>query len=117
MLSRLLEKLRSPQDWFPFGIAPFIILVVALVATGWLALSPAPKRKATLRLWTFADIHATAYKNAVPAFEAKFPGQKVDVQLVSGVAVTSRLRAALWGDLDVPDLVEVEISSAGAVKG
>jgi len=113
LLSKLLARLRAPEEWFPFGAAPFIILVLAVVSTGWLLLHPVPAKEATLRLWTFADIHATAYKNAVPAFEAKYPGQKVDVQLVSGVAVTSRLRAAMWADLDVPDLVEVEISSAG----
>ncbi|MFW6163460.1 MAG: ABC transporter substrate-binding protein, partial [Planctomycetota bacterium] len=50
---------------------------------------------------------------AAPVFEEEHPGVDVDVQLVHGVAVTSRLRAAFWADLDVPDLVEVEISSAG----
>ena len=112
-ISKLREAARSATDSFPFGLAPFIIFAVGLTATGWLALHPVPKHTATLRLWTFADIHATAYQKAVPSFEAKHPGEKVDVQLVSGVAVTSRLRAAFWADLDVPDLVEVEISSAG----
>ena len=36
------------------------------------------------------------------------------MQLVHGDAVNSRLRAAFWADLDVPDLVEVEISRAGS---
>jgi len=44
----------------------------------------------------------------------KHPGTQLDIQLVHGDAVTSRLRAAFWADLDVPDLVEVEINSAGA---
>jgi len=100
-------------EGFPFGLAPFIILVLAVVSGGWLLLHPIRPKKTTLRLWTFADIHARAYQKAVPAFEAKHPGTTVDVQLVHGVAVTSRLRAAFWADLDVPDLVEVEISSAG----
>jgi arabinosaccharide transport system substrate-binding protein len=108
-----MERLRSAVDSFPFGLAPFLILVLAVVATVWLACHPIPPKSATLRLWTFADIHARAYQNAVPSFEAKHAGTTVDVQLVHGVAVTSRLRAAFWGDLDVPDLVEVEISSAG----
>jgi len=112
-VSKIVQRLRDIADSFPFGLAPFIIFVIALTASGWLLFHPIPESTATLRLWTFADIHAAAYQKAAPSFEAKHPGETVDVQLVSGVAVTSRLRAAFWADLDVPDLVEVEISSAG----
>jgi arabinosaccharide transport system substrate-binding protein len=38
----------------------------------------------------------------------------VDIQIVAGEAVTSRLQAAFWSNLDVPDLAEVEISWAGS---
>ena len=102
--------------WFegllPFGLAPMLILTMGIVAAAWELLHPIRPSEADLRLWTFADIHYRAYKRAVPEFEKKF-GKKVELQLVHGVAVTSRLRAAFWADLDVPDLVEVEISSAG----
>lgn len=102
--------------WFegllPFGLAPMLIMALGLVAAGWQLLHPIGRSGADLRVWTFADIHYRAYKRAVPEFEHKF-GKKIDLQLVHGVAVTSRLRAAFWADLDVPDLVEVEISSAG----
>lgn len=108
------QKLRDLVDRFPFGLAPFIILSLTLIAAGWLAGHPIPKTEATLRLWTFANIHAMAYEKVAPAFEAKHPGTTVSIQLVHGTAVTSRLRAAFWSDLDVPDLVEVEISSAGS---
>ena len=108
------RKLRDLADRFPFGLAPFIILALTLVAAAWLALHPIAKKAATLRLWTFANIHALAYQKVAPAFEAKHPGVTVDIGLVHGTAVTSRLRAAFWADLDVPDLVEVEISSAGS---
>jgi len=87
--------------------------VITLAAGLWLLFHPVPKKTATLTLWTFARTHALAYQKAVPSFEAKHLDTKVDVQLVHGVAVTSRLRAAFWADLDLPDLVEVEISSAG----
>lgn len=109
----------------PFGVAPALILLIGLIASGWLLvpdawLASAPDQETgakapttKLTLWTFANIHARAYEKAAPAFEAKHPCMDVDVQLVHGVAVTSRLRAAFWADLDVPDLVEVEISSAG----
>jgi arabinosaccharide transport system substrate-binding protein len=99
---------------FPFGAAALSLLALSLVSGLWLALHPPPKKQATLTMWTFADTHAAAYKQAVPSFEVAHPGVKVDVQLVSGQAVTSRLQAAFWANLDVPDLVEVEISSAGS---
>jgi len=101
-------------DWFPFGKAPFIILLLVVVSGGWLLLHPIKRTEATLRFWTFADTHYYAYLNAKPSFEAAHPGQTVDFQFVHGQAVTTRLRAAFWADLDVPDMVEVEISSAGS---
>lgn len=96
------------------GAAPLCILGLALMAWGWLALHPPAKKTATLTLWTFAKNHYDAYVEAIPSFEAAHPGVTVDVQLVHNTAVTSRLRSAFWADLDVPDLVEVEISSAGS---
>lgn len=98
---------------FPFGAAAFWMLLLALLSGIWLAAHPIPKKTATLTFWTFAKTHYDAYKEAIPAFEKAHPGVRIDLQLVSGDAVTRRLQAAFWADLDVPDLVEVEISSAG----
>ncbi|MFP4056211.1 MAG: ABC transporter substrate-binding protein [Candidatus Brocadiia bacterium] len=109
----LVAALRRAEEWFPFGFAPSLILAAAAVAGGWLAFHPVPHSTADLRLWTFADIHYRAYQKAVPGFERKHSGVDVAVEHVHGDAVTSRLRAAFWADLDVPDLVEVEISWAG----
>src|SRR5262245_19570372 len=99
---------------FPFGAAAFWMLVLSLLSGLWLGAHPIPPKTATLTYWTFANTHYDAYLQAAPSFEAAHPGVKVDVQLVSGEAVTSRLQAAFWADLDVPDLVEVEIGSAGS---
>ncbi|HOX38297.1 MAG TPA: extracellular solute-binding protein [Candidatus Brocadiia bacterium] len=96
------------------GKAPVVILVATLASALYLSIHPVNESPANLHMWTFAKSHYDAYIDGIPAFEAAHPGVKVDVQLVSGVAVTSRLRAAFWSDLDVPDLVEVEISSAGS---
>jgi arabinosaccharide transport system substrate-binding protein len=90
-----------------------VIVVLMLVSGSWLLFHPIPQNTATLRLWTFAAVHCDAYKQAVPGFEAQHPGVTVDIELVHGDAITSRLQSAFWADLDVPDLVEVEISSAG----
>jgi arabinosaccharide transport system substrate-binding protein len=113
-LKRWQAAMDRLADWFPFGKAPFIILLVVLVSGGWLLVHPIKRTEATLRFWTFADTHYYAYLNAKPSFEAAHPGRTVDLQFVHGQAVTTRLRAAFWANLDVPDMVEVEISSAGS---
>jgi arabinosaccharide transport system substrate-binding protein len=99
--------------WFPFGKAPLMILAIAVISSVWVFSHRQTAQKADLTLWTFATSHYLAYKEARPAFEAA-EHVKVDMQLVSSAAVTSRLRAAFWADLDVPDLVETEITLAGS---
>jgi arabinosaccharide transport system substrate-binding protein len=90
------------------------MLILALLSGAWLAANPPPAKTATLSYWTFARTHYLAYQQVVPSFEAAHPRVKVDLQLVAEAAVTTRLQAAFWADLDVPDLVEVEISHAGS---
>jgi ABC-type glycerol-3-phosphate transport system substrate-binding protein len=101
-------------EWFPFGKAPLIILLLVVCAGGWLMAHRVDEGRGDLSLWTFADIHYYAYLKAVPSFEAAHPGHGVDVQFVHLSAVTSRLRAAFWTDVHVPDMAEVEISFAGS---
>lgn len=104
----------------PIGPAPTLLLVLFILSASWLAFDPpgagngaADKDETVLRVWTFARMHYYEYVAAIPAFEAAHPGVKVKVELVHNRAVTSRLQAAFWAGLDVPDLVEVEISSVG----
>ena len=114
---------RSRREWewasdlFPFGMAPLIILALTVVAGAFLAacaiVDPVRRVAGDVSMWTFARQHYVAYKQAEPAFEARC-GVDLDLQSVSGDAVTSRLRAAYWAGLDLPDVVEVEISSAGS---
>lgn len=99
---------------FPFGVAALCILLMSLGSGLWLALHPAESKKATLTMWTFAPTHYDAYKRAASSFEKSHPGVTVEVQLVTEAAATSRLQAALWSDLDVPDLAEVPIHFAGS---
>ena len=98
----------------PFGKAPALLIFVTALTGLYLLFHPVETSQATLRLWTFASNHAVPYQKAIPSFEAAHPGTQLEVQLVHGDAVNSRLRAAFWADLDVPDLVEVEISRAGS---
>src|SRR5947207_2796421 len=95
---------------FPYGRAALSILVLALLSGAWIAWNRPGPKTATLTMWTFARPHYEAYLVAAKSFEAAHPGVKVEVQLVSGDAVTTRLQQAFWANLDVPDVVEVEIS-------
>ena len=99
--------------FFPYGKAALCIFVAGLIAGAWLAVHPVQQSPATLTFWTFAKNHYDSSVEAARSFEKLHPGVTVDVQLVAGTAVTSRLQAAFWSDLDVPDLVETEISAAG----
>ncbi|MGC8666984.1 MAG: ABC transporter substrate-binding protein [Chthonomonadales bacterium] len=98
---------------FPFGNAALSLLILSVLTGGWLASHAPPRRTATLVFWTFARQHYDAYLRAIPAFEAEHPGVTVQLQLVSNTALASRLQAAMLADVDVPDMVEIEISSAG----
>lgn len=87
---------------------------LAVASGAYLAARRGQKPRYDLRLWTFAKPHGDAYLKMLPDFLRKHPGVSVDIQIVAGEAVTSRLQAAFWSNLDVPDLAEVEISWAGS---
>ena len=99
--------------YFPFGKAAFAMLLLAVCSGGWLQLHPPPRKTATLTMWTFARSHYLNYAKAVKDFEAAHPGVTVNVELVSNNALAARLQSAFQAELDVPDLCEIEISSAG----
>ncbi len=99
---------------FPYGASAATMAGLAIASGVYLAARRGQKQTADLRLWTFAKPHADAYLKMLPDFLQKHSGKSVDIQIVAGEAVTSRLQAAFWSNLDVPDLVEVEISWAGS---
>ena len=106
--------------YFPYGRAAFSFLVLAVLSGGWLRWSAwhsghtvLPPGTKTITFWVFARTHYEAYQKASVEFEAKHPGVKVDLQLVSNDGLATRLQNAFLADLDVPDMVEVEISSSG----
>jgi arabinosaccharide transport system substrate-binding protein len=99
---------------FPFGLAALSILVLSLLSGAYLLAHPTPKNTADLTFWVFAKPHHDAYVKALPAFLKEHPGVRVDIQLVNNNGLAQRLQAAFQADLDVPDMVEIEISSAGS---
>lgn len=98
---------------FPYGGAACVLALLALGSGAYLAANPTPKKTTTLTFWTFAKPHYESYQKAIPEFEKTHPGVTVNLQLVAGEAVGQRLRAAFWSNLDVPDMVETEIGTAG----
>ena len=105
--------MASVYERFPYGGAAFALLALAITAGTFIAAQPVKKKTATITFWTFAKPHYESYKKAIPEFERTHPGVVVDLQLVAGEAVGQRLRAAFWSNLDVPDMVETEIGTAG----
>ena len=100
---------------FPYGRAPLGILLLTLFAgAGLVAMNrgnggaaSAPQSKPDLVLATFTKEHAAAYREALPAFEAKH-GCTVQIQVVDPRALQSRLQSAMQVGADVPDMVELQ---------
>ena len=106
--------------FFPYGKAALSFLILSLLSgswIGWNAITAAGRRTPPgtkkITFWVFAKTHYEAYRKALPAFEAAHPGVQVDMQLVSNDGLAARLQNAFLADLDVPDMVEIEISSSG----
>lgn len=107
---------------FPFGRAALWILLLCLLSGAAEAYLGArnyfaargPKSTTTLHFWTFAPEHFDAYVRAWPTFEKSHPGVKIEAQKVTWNAVTQRLQAAMWSGVDLPDVVEIPIDSAGS---
>jgi arabinosaccharide transport system substrate-binding protein len=117
-LARLADVVDRWTAWFPFGKAPLILLIIACITGLYQLANPVSRARPTLRVWTFANAHYLAYCDLIPSYEAAREKAGFDttvgVQLVTQSAITYRLRAAFWTDLEVPDLAEVEISRAGS---
>jgi arabinosaccharide transport system substrate-binding protein len=92
---------------FPFGQAPFWLLVVAVLSTGvrWVTARRRPPRP-DLVLVTFSRAHYRAYAQAIPEFERRH-GVNVQVQLSDWLPLQTRLQNAVLAGTDVPDLAEV----------
>jgi arabinosaccharide transport system substrate-binding protein len=99
---------------FPYGAAALCLLLLSLASGAYIAGSGSPQQKATLTYWVFNKPNRGMY-NRIAAFERENPGVKIDLQLVALSGLAQRLQAAFQADLEsgVPDLVSVEISSAG----
>jgi ABC-type glycerol-3-phosphate transport system substrate-binding protein len=96
---------------FPYGKAPFWLLVVA-IGSSLLRVASAAHRtaRADLVVVTFSNVHYEAYKRAISEFERQ-RGITVQLQYASWTSLQSRLQNAMLAGADVPDMVEIIESS------
>jgi len=95
-------------DRFPYGRAPFWLLVLALVS-GVLVLVThglGAAQKPDLVLELSAANHVVAYQQAAAVFEHR-RGVRVGIELVQSRALETRLQNAMLAHTPVPDLVEI----------
>lgn len=97
---------------FPYGKAPFILLVVAVLSSAMFAATRGERRPADLVVATFAANHHKMYVDAMPKFEQEH-GVTVEVQRVDFQSLEARLQAAIVANTDVPDLTEISEGTLG----
>ncbi|MFA5293616.1 MAG: extracellular solute-binding protein [Phycisphaerae bacterium] len=104
---------------FPYGKAPFWILVVAIITGATMTvcqmLTSAPRPD--LVFVVFAPAHYAAYQKLIPQFE-KAHNVKVQLQQIHQRPLQTRLQSALLAGTEVPDMVEIMNPFMGAfMKG
>lgn len=100
-------------DKYPYGKAPFALLVIAIVSVG-LRIATARRHadRPDLVLVTHTDAHYAAYRKAIPRFEQEH-GVKVQLQLVNWASLQARLQNAVLAGTETPDLAEMFESTLG----
>jgi len=112
-MSRWLDKLSGV---IPIGLAPAVLLVIAVVAGGVVLARGKTQERADITVWTFSNTHYDTFKQTVPGFRRHMSPESIpgiDLQLVHYRVLDRRLRSTMWAGMDVPDLVEVNFNRAG----
>jgi arabinosaccharide transport system substrate-binding protein len=97
---------------FPYGRAPFWILVVAIASSLIRIALARPSERPDLLYVTFSRTHLETYQKVAGEFEAAHH-VKVQFQYASWKSLQSRLENAMLAGADVPDMVEVFEGSLG----
>src|SRR5438309_160860 len=99
---------------FHFG-KPILVMILIASATGYFVCFRPPQRQADLTIWVFADSHYCTYQRLIEQFE-KENHVKINLNLISGRALTLRLTSLFMSDPaspELPDLAEIEIGWVG----
>ncbi len=103
---------------FPFGRAPFFILLAALGSGAGVLITHSRYRaeRPDLVVATHARLHADIYRARIPEFEQRH-GVRVNVLQVERRALRQRLLAAFSAGSDVPDIVEIQDNASYFLRG
>jgi arabinosaccharide transport system substrate-binding protein len=100
-------------DKYPYGKAPFALLVIAIVSAGIrIATARRHEERPDLVIVTHTDAHYEAYRKAIPRFEREH-GVKVQLQKVNWASLQARLQNSILAGTEVPDLAELFEGSMG----
>jgi arabinosaccharide transport system substrate-binding protein len=103
---------RAMIGKFPYGKAPFWLLVVAIASTVLRLAVGGRSQRPDLLFITFSRVHLETYEKAAAEFEARHHVH-VQFQYADYRALQSRLENAMLAGADVPDLVEMFEGSLG----
>jgi len=111
----MIKRLLQISDAFPYGRAPFGLLLVLCLA--WAVTAIAQSRLSTPRkpdivLTSFSRDVVVGYADTIAAFE-KEHGITIRIDIVSLEALQSRLQNAMLTGSEVPDMVELVESNMG----
>ncbi len=99
--------------WFAFtppGL--WIILGLALVSAGALALLPSARRE-PLQFWIFARQHQAIYLEPIARWNREHAAQRVEMTIVNMPVMEQRMMSGFLSRTPVADVMEVERSIAG----
>ncbi|HEY7370871.1 MAG TPA: extracellular solute-binding protein [Polyangia bacterium] len=100
-------------DKYPYGKAPFVLLVIAIVSVGLRVVTARRHdERPDLVIVTHTDAHYESYRKAIPRFEREH-GVKVQLQLVNWASLQARLQNSILAGTEVPDLAELFEGSMG----
>lgn len=98
---------------YPYGRAPFWLLVIAVVAViVRVATARQIEARPDLVIVTHTEAHRDAYAKVIPQFEKKH-NINVRLQFTNWASLQSRLQNAILAGTDTPDLAEVFEGSLG----
>jgi len=103
---RSLLKLFSPGLW--------IVLLMAVISTVLVALLPV-KANRGMQMWVFDANHAKIAGFIAEDWNRAHPATPVQVKLITGAALQTRMLSGFYSDTPVADLIEVERSMIGQV--
>jgi len=94
-------------DRYPYGRAPFWLLVIAVVAVVVrVATARQTAERPDLVLACFTESHVESYRKVIPEFE-RTHNVKVQLQFTNWASMQARLQNALLAGTDTPDLAEL----------